>query len=257
MAVKVLAMVWDGYPGGGSELLAMLALADWSDDEGRCWPSMASIAKKMRLSEKQARRAVHSIIEAGYLTVTDNMQGGATSRRYQIDLHLLRTPPADGRAPIEGRAPADVPNPSLGREATPPADGSRTVIEPSITTKMVAQALPTSSVKSKTRKAELTLQAFLDSVKAAGEKAIPENDPIFAYAEKVGISSEMLAVCWEEFKARHLAPNNKTGKLVKYTNWRQHFGNAVRRNWYGLWYLKDGQAAQWTTAGEQARRAAA
>ena len=36
MAVRVWAMVWDGFPGGGSDLLAMLALADWSDDQGRC-----------------------------------------------------------------------------------------------------------------------------------------------------------------------------------------------------------------------------
>lgn len=108
MAVRVLSMVWDGYPGGGTELLALLALADWSDDNGRCWPSMASIARKTRLSEKQARRVVHSVIKSGYLTVTANPQGGATSRRYQINLKRL---------------------------ATPPTHGSRTVIDTSITVK--------------------------------------------------------------------------------------------------------------------------
>ena len=56
MSVRVMSLVWDGYPGGGSELLALLALADWSDDDGRCYPSMASIGRKTRLSEKQARR---------------------------------------------------------------------------------------------------------------------------------------------------------------------------------------------------------
>lgn len=136
MAVRVLSLVWDHYPSGGSELLALLALADWSDDTGRCWPSIASIARKTRLSQKQARRMVHAIIGAGYLTVIDNVQGGATSRRYQINLKRLSTPPGDGSAPT------NVPDPSLGREATPPTNGSRTVSEPSLPVKDVAQALP-------------------------------------------------------------------------------------------------------------------
>lgn len=110
MSVRVLSKVWDGFPGGGYELLALLALADWSDDDDRCYPSMASIGRKTRLSEKQARRVVHSLEEAGFLRVIGGQTGGGISRRYQIALDRL-TPPADGRAPVGGRAPIDVPNP--------------------------------------------------------------------------------------------------------------------------------------------------
>lgn len=131
MAVRVMSIVWDGYPGGGSELLALLALADWSDDDGRCFPAIASIAKKTRLSEKHARRIVHNLIAEGYLHVTAGTDGGGMSRRYQIAIDRL-TPPAHGRAPAAGRAPAHVRNPSRPREGTPPAHGSRTVSEPSV-----------------------------------------------------------------------------------------------------------------------------
>ncbi len=246
MAVRILSKVWDGYPGGGSELLAMLALADWSDDEGRCWPAIESIARKMRLSDKQARRVVHTLIDAGYLSVTDNLLGGASSRRYQINLQKLGTPPADGRGISQQPLPPVGALPSHPWEPTPPAGGSRTVIDTPENRQKVAQALPASSGKSR-----ITLQTFLEQSKAAGDPAIPESDPIFAYAEKVGINSEMLAVAWQEFKAAYL-PTKKTQK-----DWRAHFRNAVRRNWYKLWYVKDGQTAQWTTAGEQARRDAA
>ena len=235
MAVKVLSKVWDGFPGGGSELLALLALADWSDDEGRCWPSVASIAKKIRLSEKQARRVVHSIIETGYLSVTDNLQGGATSRRYQINLVMLSTPP------VEGRAPAEVPNPSLVREAPPPAHGRRTVIDTSRTVKGTSRA----------RKTEVTLREFLDTCKINSERAIHEDDTIFAYAEKVGIDYEMIAVCWHVFKDGYL-DTSKT-----YKDWREVFRKCVRGNWKKLWFFREGEAAQWTTVGEQARRAVA
>lgn len=144
MSVRTLSKVWDGFPGGGSELLALLALADWSDDEGRCFPSMASIGRKTRLSEKQARRVVHSLEEAGFLRVIGGQAGGGMSRRYQIALDRL-TPPAYGRAPAGGRAPADVPNPSPPREGTPPTHGRRTVSEPSKNRQLIEDEPPISS----------------------------------------------------------------------------------------------------------------
>lgn len=97
----------------------------------------------------------------------------------------------------------------------------------------------------------LTLVQFLDACKAGGEKTIPDNDPIFEYADTVGINQEMLTACWQEFKAAYLQTKKKQA------DWRAHFRNAVRRNWYKLWFLKEGEPAAWTTAGEQARRVAA
>jgi hypothetical protein len=91
MSVRVLSKVWDGYPGGGTELLALLALADWSDDEGRCFPSIKSIAKKIRLKERQVQRTVNQLISEGFVRVLSNKFGGApgSSRRYQIVLSSL------------------------------------------------------------------------------------------------------------------------------------------------------------------------
>ena len=91
----------------------------------------------------------------------------------------------------------------------------------------------------------------MDACKLNGEKPIDETDSIFDYAEKIGIDREMLAICWSEFKARYLLTTKKQ------KNWRQHFRNAVHQNWYKLWFLREGENARWTTAGEQAKRAAA
>ena len=126
---------------------------------------------------------------------------------------------------------------------------TQTVSEPSLTIKGGAQARSSSSRRS--RSEEITLAQFLENCKASGEKAIPEDDPVMEYAEKVGITNEMLSVAWAEFKAAYL-PTSK-----RYKDWRQAFRNSVRRNWYKLWFLAEGQGAAWTTAGEQARRAAA
>ena len=91
MSLRVMAAVWDGYPAGGSELLALLALADWSDDDGRCWPSMAAIARKTRLSRSQSQRVIHKLIVDGFLALTGNETGGApgSTRQYRIVLSSL------------------------------------------------------------------------------------------------------------------------------------------------------------------------
>lgn len=91
MSVRVLAKVWDHFPGGGSELLVLLALADWADDVGRCWPSMSAIGEKCRLSRSQALRVAHKLIDDGFLIVEGNSNGGApgNTRRYRIAVERL------------------------------------------------------------------------------------------------------------------------------------------------------------------------
>jgi helix-turn-helix protein len=155
-----MSLVWDHFPGGGSELLAMLALADWCNDSGgSLHPSMQAVADKLRVSEKQARRLIHKLEDDGYLSVVGNAYGGApgTTRNYQLNVIKLQksvkatpptdgspkdekntapTPPVDGRgtAPANGRGtapmgvtpPMDVTPPTHGRVGLPPVslDGS-------------------------------------------------------------------------------------------------------------------------------------
>lgn len=130
-----MSAVWEKYPGnGGSELLALLALADWSDDHGRCFPSVDSIAKKTRLSRSQAQRVVHDLIDRGYLVVTNNATGGApgTTRRYRIVLGKLtgRTG-ATGSAHATGRTHAQEGSHPCGETGS--AHATQTVIEPPLT----------------------------------------------------------------------------------------------------------------------------
>lgn len=252
MAVRVSDAVWDGYPGGGSDLLALLALADWADEEGRCFPSMQKIADKMRLSKSQAQRTVHRLIDSGFVRIVGNEFGGppGATRQYRIVFSALtgRTD-ATGSANATGRTDAAEGSHQCGETGSTHA--TQTVSEPSLTVRGGAQALPDQSAESKSRKAGITLQAFIQQCQADSLKPIPEDDPIFDYAEKVGIESEMLAIAWREFKSYWLPTQHRK------KDWPGTFRNAVRQNRAGLWYIKEGEPARWTTAGEQARRAAA
>lgn len=145
MSIKVMTMVWDAYPASGSELLAMLAMADWCNDTGSSlYPSMNAVAAKIRVSEKQARRIVQSIVERGFMRVVGNANGGkpGTTKQFQIEVGKLRelvllkesgkTAPAEVTPPASVTPPMQGIDPSQMAHKTPPMGGSLTVIEPSI-----------------------------------------------------------------------------------------------------------------------------
>lgn len=102
------------------------------------------------------------------------------------------------------------------------------------------------------RVAAVGLKAWVDAIKAKGEKPIPPGDPVLAYADKVGIPRDYLVLAWQQFL--HLYTTSRDGK--RYRDWRKVFRNAVEANWLKIWYL-DGQTNNYalTTVGHQAQRA--
>lgn len=92
MSIKLMTLVWDRFPGSGSELLVMLKFADYANDAGgNLYPSIARMAEHARLSESQARRVIHDLIDQGWVDVVSNHNGGApgSTRCYQINVDKL------------------------------------------------------------------------------------------------------------------------------------------------------------------------
>lgn len=77
-----MTKVWDHGPEKQSHLLVLLALADYANDEGQCWPSMASIAKKARITERGARKIVRELEGNGWLSI--NISGGRNGTNVYI-----------------------------------------------------------------------------------------------------------------------------------------------------------------------------
>lgn len=95
MSIKVTSIVWEHSQARESALLVMLAIADFADDGGRAFPSIPSIAKKARLSERGVRYVIRSLQDAGELAVEEH-RGRNHSNVYQINLHqLLQVIPAE------------------------------------------------------------------------------------------------------------------------------------------------------------------
>ena len=88
MSIDVMNKVWAHAPYDGGTLLVLLALADWSNDEGQAWPSVAGLARKARLGERQTRSILRALEADGVL----NTQPGGGRRRqnsYQINTAIF------------------------------------------------------------------------------------------------------------------------------------------------------------------------
>lgn len=77
MSIKVMFWVWENGPKDPTERLTLLALADWADDAGSCYPSMIGIAEKTGVTERGARGIVRRLEASGWITIkTGGGRGG-------------------------------------------------------------------------------------------------------------------------------------------------------------------------------------
>jgi hypothetical protein len=134
MSVRVMSWVWANGPADQGELLVMLALADFCNDDGECWPAMASVARKARLTERGVRKIVRRLEDRGLLSVS--IGGGRSScNLYRINTenpeHQTRNP-----VPPEPRSPGTrehKPGTRVQETRNPgSAEPSRTIKEPSV-----------------------------------------------------------------------------------------------------------------------------
>lgn len=139
MSIKIMSAVWESGLNDQGGLLVMLALADWCNDAGECWPSMASVARRARLSdERSARRIVARLREAGWIEI--DIGGG----RHGCNKYTLKLGP---KVPQDQKTPRTLepapPGLSMPKTRTlEPAEPSRTIIEPSKSNKGRAEKKP-------------------------------------------------------------------------------------------------------------------
>ena len=66
-----MTLAWAvGLP--SSEKLVLLALADCANDEGRCWPGLASLCHKTGMCKRTLQEALRKLDSAGHITRVEN-----------------------------------------------------------------------------------------------------------------------------------------------------------------------------------------
>ncbi len=220
--------------------------------------TVAQLANQCRISAGQCSKLLRELEDAGVPSRTAD--GVIFSRRMVRDEAARNARAEGGKAGAEhgskggdfgakggrpkgakggssGGVEGGFETPLDGRQKPPPSSSSSSSVDPPI---------PPKGGKS----TPVGLKAWLEAIKAKGEKPIPGDDAVFTYAAEVGVPDDFLSLAWLEFRHRYCEPGAK-----RYRDWRAVFRKAVRGNWLKLWFL-DGQGQyQLTTVGHQAKRA--
>jgi len=94
MSTKLTGYVWDACAASGMKLSSvaiMARLADFSNDEGVCWPSIETIARQLGAGESTVRTAIGKLEQEGWLTRQQRRKGNRNaSNVYQLNVAKLQ-----------------------------------------------------------------------------------------------------------------------------------------------------------------------
>ena len=83
--------------------LVLVVLGDAADDQGRCWPRVSTVAKKVGVSTRTVQRVLHCLVERKMITVEPRKRGDGSSSSNLYRLKLKRgdklSPPPDKLTP--------------------------------------------------------------------------------------------------------------------------------------------------------------
>ena len=85
MSIRAMTWAWSLEELPLKESMVLLALADQANDEGLCWPSQETLAKKSRGSVRSVKRAIKFLRDAGLVeTIIRATPAGRKSNYYRV-----------------------------------------------------------------------------------------------------------------------------------------------------------------------------
>lgn len=85
MSVRVSSLVWERSGQSGDSLLLLLAMADFCDEDGICWPSQERLAERVRCSDRWIRALLKRLVLATDIAVIEQGGGRSKSTSYQLN----------------------------------------------------------------------------------------------------------------------------------------------------------------------------
>src|SRR5262249_49593079 len=106
MSVRVMARVWAHSQQSGGGLLVMLALADFANDAGECWPSIPVLAQKARLTDREIRYLLPKLEVAGEVRL--QRSNGGRNRRNRYVVTVTENPESISVKNIQGNSFSEI-----------------------------------------------------------------------------------------------------------------------------------------------------
>lgn len=102
MSIKVMSEVWEHSKATSGALLVLLAIADNANEQGIAWPSLMTLARKSRLSERQVRRQLRQLEESGELETHVGGGDHFSTSTYRVTICPPSDPTGDTGVPPGG-----------------------------------------------------------------------------------------------------------------------------------------------------------
>lgn len=96
------------------------------------------------------------------------------------------------------------------------------------------------------------LKTFIAECDERKERPVRDYEPLWHYAESVGLDTEMIALAWAEF-CRQMLPGGVNASK-RQADWRKTFRNYVEKNYLKLWAIDPEGRFFLTTAGKTAQK---
>lgn len=232
MSVRTMARVWDQSVHSGTELLMLLAIADFADDEGNAYPAVPTLATKCRMSPRNANFILSALRETGELEVRPN-EGPRGTNRYKVVTGLKPASPLKSASPLKPTSPT--PEAGFLKPLKPTSD------EPSLN----HQEPPVPAKRARRSVDQQTFGEWYAQTKAIDPKVFAPTDPVYAYIDTIGLTKPFMEVAWFSFKADHMTSPKKQ------KSWPQTFLTYLRKGWIRVWYRNEEGVWKLTTAGKQ------
>ena len=93
MSISVMSLVWKRANVSDYDLLILLALADWADDDGEnCYPKIDTISLKTRISRRTVFDSLKRLEKDKYITRISG-PGAGHKNEYIVNISLLESLP--------------------------------------------------------------------------------------------------------------------------------------------------------------------
>lgn len=96
MSIRIMGAVWERQDTTPTQKLVLLALADWANDEGHCWPSISRLAEKTGVAGRSVQRLIRQLED---MNLVRREEVSGKGNRYWICIPLTECHPRHSVTP--------------------------------------------------------------------------------------------------------------------------------------------------------------
>ena len=105
MSNAIITRAYESTVADSTDISVLLALADQANDDGICWPSIGSLSRRTRLSDRTVQRSLRRLAADKQISVTGAVSGGYDHQTPTYVVHPRMPLLGDTATPVSRRHP--------------------------------------------------------------------------------------------------------------------------------------------------------